>query len=100
MSAIAAIAGTQDSAAQSWMRALELTAPIARNPERVMPTVVDEMAERQGGAPALLSDSRCLSYAGLASRKNQYARWALGQKIQKDEVVGLLMRNCPEYYAT
>lgn len=99
MSGIAAIAEVRDSAAQSWMRALELTASIARNRDRTMPTIVDEMARRQGDAPALLSDGQCLSYDGLASRKNQYARWALGQRIKKDEVVGLLMRNCPEYYA-
>ena len=99
MSGIAAIAEVRDSAAQSWMRALELTASIARNRDRTMPAIVDEMAKRQGDAPALLSDGQCLTYDGLASRKNQYARWALGQQIQKDEVVGLLMRNCPEYYA-
>lgn len=96
---MAAIAETRSSTAQPWMRALELTASIARNRDRTMPTIIDEMAVRQGSAPALLSDGQCLSYDGLASRKNQYARWALGQGIQKGDVVGLLMNNCPEYYA-
>src|SRR5690348_4486098 len=96
---MAAIAETRSSTAQPWMQALELTASIARNRDRIMPTIVDEMAVRQGSAPVLLSDGQCLTYDGLASRKNQYARWAIGAGIQKGDVVGLLMRNCPEYYA-
>ena len=48
--------GTSSSPAQAWMRALELTAPIARNRGRILSDVIHEVAERLGSAPALLSD--------------------------------------------
>lgn len=87
------------SAAKAWLRALELTTPIAHNPNRVLPTVVEELAKRFGETPALLSDRECLTYRGLAERSNQYARWALDQGLSKGEAIGLLMPNRPEYVA-
>jgi fatty-acyl-CoA synthase len=93
------VTGTGNHTSQAWLRALELTAPIARNRSRVMPTVIEELAVRWGDAPALLSDRECLTYSGLAGRQNQYARWALAQGIEKGEVVSLLMPNRPEYLA-
>jgi len=90
---------TDSSAAKAWLRALELTATIARNPDRIMSTVIEELAERFGDAPALLSDQECLTYRELAERSNQYARWALQQGLAKGEVVCLLMTNQPEYFA-
>ncbi len=87
------------SAAQAWLRALELTAPIPRNRERILPTVIEELAARLGDAPALLSDRECLTYRELAERSNQYARWALEQGLAKGDVVCLLMTNRPEYLA-
>jgi fatty-acyl-CoA synthase len=85
--------------AKAWLRALELTAPITRNRERVLPTVIQEVAARLGDAPALLSDRECLTYRGLAVRANQYARWALDQGLAKGDVVCLMMTNRPEYFA-
>src|SRR5271155_702583 len=90
---------TATSAAKCWSRALELTAPIHRNRERVMSTVIEELAARCGDAPALLSDREQFSYRALAERSNQYARWALAQGLTKGDVVGLLMTNRPEYFA-
>lgn len=87
------------SAAQSWMRALELTAPISLNPDRLMLTLVGELAERYGDSPALLSDREQFSYRELHERANRYARWALEQGIGKGDVVCLLMTNRPEYFA-
>jgi fatty-acyl-CoA synthase len=87
------------SAAQVWARALELTAPIARRPERILSTVIQERAAERGDAPALVSERECLSYEGLVRRANQYARWAVAQGIGKGECVGLLMPNRPEYMA-
>jgi fatty-acyl-CoA synthase len=95
----AAPAGAKVSASKAWLRALELTAPIARNPGRVLSTVIEELAARSGDAPALLSDRECFSYRGLAERANQYARWALAQGLGKGEVVCLSMTNRPEYFA-
>jgi fatty-acyl-CoA synthase len=81
------------------MRALELTAPIARNPNRIFSTVIGELGEQLGDTPALLSDRECMSYRSLAERSNQYARWAMEQGIAKGDVVCLLMTNRPEYFA-
>ncbi len=87
------------TASRSWMRALEKTAPIAANPTRILANVIDEIAAVQGDAPALVSDRENFSYRTLAARTNQYARWALGQKIAKGDVICLLMHNRPEYLA-
>lgn len=92
-------ANTDGSAAKAWLRALELTASIPRNRNRVMSTVIEELAEDSGDAPALLSDRECLTYRALVDRSNQYGRWALKQGLAKGEVVGLLMTNRPEYFA-
>jgi len=87
------------SPAQAWARALQLTTPISQHPERIFPTVIAERAAELGGALALVSDHESLTYAELAERSNQYARWALDQGIAKGEAVGLLMPNRPEYLA-
>ncbi|HTN73388.1 MAG TPA: long-chain-acyl-CoA synthetase [Methylomirabilota bacterium] len=87
------------SANKSWVRALELTAPIINNPHRILPIVIEELAEKLGEAPALLSDRECLTYRGLAERSNRYSRWALDQGLAKGDTVCLLMPNRPEYMA-
>ncbi len=78
---------------------MEMTAPISRNPGRILPIVIEELAVRLDDAPALLSSRECMSYRSLSERSNQYARWALSQGLVKGEVVGLLMTNRPEYIA-
>lgn len=87
------------SAAKAWLRALQLTAAIPRNRERILSTVIEELVESDGDAPALLSDRECFTFHGLLGRANQYARWALDRGIAKGEVVGLMMGNRPEYFA-
>src|SRR6266852_6374123 len=97
--AVASPANLSSSPAKAWLRALELTAPIASNPDRIFPAVVEEVAEKFGPAPALLSDGLCLTFGGLAERANRYARWALDQNVAHGDVVCLMMSNCPEYMA-
>ncbi len=87
------------SPGKAWLRALELTAPIARNRDRILSTVIAERAVQLGDTPALLSDRECMTYGQLSQRINQYARWALDHGVAKGEVVGLLMTNRPEYLA-
>src|SRR2546426_11303706 len=87
------------SAAKTWLRALELTAPIGANPDRIFPVVIEELANKLGEAPALLSDRECLTYRALAERSNRYARWTLEQGLAKGEAVCLFMPNRPEYMA-
>src|SRR2546422_1252127 len=92
-------AGSIRSAAQAWSRALQLTAPIASHPDRVLPAVIEELAERCADAPALLSDRERLTYGALAERSRRYARWALDQDLAAADAVCLLMPNRPEYIA-
>jgi fatty-acyl-CoA synthase len=81
------------------MRALRMTTHIAKNPTRIFPDVVDELAEQYGDSPALLSDRERFSYRDLAARSNRYARWALAHGIAKGDTVCLLMPNRPEFLA-
>jgi len=94
-----AVEPRRSSAAQSWSRALALTAPIVQRPMRTLPAVVEELGRALGHAPALLSDGECLTYRALADRSGRYARWALEQRLGKGDVVALLMPNGPEYLA-
>jgi fatty-acyl-CoA synthase len=86
-------------ARKAWMRALERTAPIARNEFVTLPTLIDDLAKQFGDAPALLSEGQYFTYRDLSERANQYARWALEQGLEAGDVVCLLMQNCPEYVA-
>ena len=88
-----------NSPLKAWVRALEMTAPIARNPSVTLPVLIETLADRFGTALALISDRECLTYRALAERTNRYARWALGQGLAVGDVVCLLMPNCPEYMA-
>ena len=90
---------TPDSPLKAWVRALEMTAPIARNISVTFPFLFETLADKFGAAFALLSERECLTYRALAERANQYARWAMGQGIAAGDVVCLLMPNCPEYMA-
>src|SRR2546428_483841 len=49
----ARVVGGVRVAATAWVRALELTAPIPKNPDRALSTVIDELAEKVGEVPAL-----------------------------------------------
>jgi len=87
------------SSLKAWVRALELTAPISRNPAVTLPVRMDVLADAFGLAPALISDGVTLSYRALSEQSNRYARWAIEQGLGAGDVVGLFMRNCPEYLA-
>jgi fatty-acyl-CoA synthase len=87
------------SALQDWVRALEATAQIARNPERILYDVILDMAQANGDAPALLSTRESFTYRELTERANRYARWTLAQNLAKGDTVALIMPNRPEYAA-
>jgi fatty-acyl-CoA synthase len=89
----------RESSARAWLRALERTAPIARQPDRILPRVIEELAAELGERPAVLSDHECFTYCALAKRSNQYGRWALDQGVGKGDTVCLFMPNRPEYLA-
>jgi fatty-acyl-CoA synthase len=91
---------TADAASlRGALRTLKATTPIAKHPARVFPAVVEELAEKYGDAPALLSDRERMSYRELAERSNRYARWALAQGLGKGDTVCLVMPNRPEFMA-
>jgi fatty-acyl-CoA synthase len=92
--------GGGQSALRDWVRAFEATAPIAANPHRLLPGVIEELAQAGGERPAMLSARENFSYRALAERINRYARWALEQNLGKGDVVCLMMPNRPEYLAT
>src|SRR5438445_6392380 len=75
--ATGAVASRPRSPARAWLRALELTTPIARNPGRILPVAIEEAGAPFADAPALLSGGECFTYRVLAERANCYARWAL-----------------------
>jgi len=87
------------SASKAWLRALELTAAIPRKRDRLFSSVLQELAQRFGDHPSLVSERERFSYKSLVERSNQYAHWALEQGLAKGEVVCLLMQNRPEYFA-
>jgi fatty-acyl-CoA synthase len=76
-----------------------MTTHIGRNPNRVFPHVIEELAARFGDREALCSAREKLSYRELNERANRYARWALAEGLKKGDVVCLLMPNRPEYMA-
>src|SRR5258708_21541831 len=82
----------------AW-RTLGRTRPIGRNPTRIFPAVVEEVAARCADRPALCSNRESLTYRALVARSFRYSRWALAQGLAKGEVVALLMANRPEYVA-
>ncbi|HLH88899.1 MAG TPA: long-chain-acyl-CoA synthetase [Xanthobacteraceae bacterium] len=88
-----------DTPAKAWLRALEMTAPIAANPTHTLPAMMDALADEHGDAPALLNDRETMSYRALAARANRYARWALARGVEKGDTVGLMMPSCPDYMA-
>jgi fatty-acyl-CoA synthase len=86
------------SASKAWLRALDLTARIERDPRRTLPIVVDELSSQYGEAPALLSARITLSFKALAARMNAVARWTIAQNLS-GKTVGLLLPNHPDYFA-
>jgi len=84
---------------KAWVRALERTAAIGRDPQLTLPVTIARLAEAAGDAPALLGPESRLTYRELAEASNRAARWGLGHGLAPGEVVCLLMKNCPEYLA-
>src|SRR5665213_267316 len=88
-----------NSVSKTWLRALEMTAPIVSEPACILPIAIENVAEHCGEAQALISERERFTYGALVERSNQYARWALDQGIAKGDVACLLMPNRPEYMA-
>ncbi len=83
---------------KAWARALELTHRLAEA-ARPLAAVLDDLEERHGEAPALVSSDCAYSFAGLAARARRYTRWARAQGYGSGDVVALLAPNHPDYFA-
>lgn len=92
-------AGNHTSPLKAWVRALEMTAPIERDPSFTLPLVVETLADQFGDALALTDGHEHLTYKGLAQTSHRYARWALRQRLTAGDVVCLFMPNRPQYIA-
>lgn len=88
-----------ESPLKAWIRALEKTAAIERQPMRTFPTVITDLAIERGDATALSSLNGELSYSQLSASANRIARWGMSNGLAKGDVVCLLMPNRPEYLA-
>lgn len=84
---------------KAWVRALERTAPIEREPTLTLPVLIRQHAERFGDAPAIVAPGASYSYRSLAAACNRYAHWGLAQGLTAGDSVCLAMANCPEYLA-
>jgi len=84
---------------KAWVRALERTGPIERDPACTLPVLMQRLAQRFQDAPALVAPQTTLSYRGLAAACNRYAHWGLAHGLVAGDRVGLLMANCPDYLA-
>jgi len=84
---------------KAWVRALERTSLIGRDPTLTLPLLIDGLADRLGDSPALIGPATRLSYRGLAEASHRFARWGLAQGLGRGDVICLLMKNCPEYLA-
>ena len=87
------------SALNAWIRALERTASLPRDPQTTFPVLIGQLADRFESAPALRDPNVTLSYRALADRINRYARWARTEHLAPGETICLLMENCAEYLA-
>jgi fatty-acyl-CoA synthase len=85
------------SALKSWVRALEMTAPIEHQPLLTLPVLIDQLAQRFEPATALADPDAALTYGQLAAACHRYARWAVAQGLQSGDTVALLMLNSAHY---
>ena len=92
-------AANDRGASRAWLAALEMTATIDAQPQRIFPRVVDELGEKFAHAPALFGSDGNLIHSELAARARQVSRWAKAQRLAKGDVVALLMPNRAEYLA-
>ena len=87
-------------ALKAWVRALERTSAVEREPATTFPAIIERLADRFEQSPALESPDQTLSYRELATLSNRYSRWAIAQGLGPGDVVCLAMHSCPDYVAS
>ena len=91
--------GSGSTALKAWVRALERTASIGRDPQATLPLLIEQLAGRFESSSAIVSEYDALSYRSLSECANRYARWAIHEGIAPGESICLLLQNCPAYLA-
>ena len=81
------------------LRALRNTTHIAKNPTRVFPQLIEELAEKYGDAPALLSDRETLQLSRARRALEPLCALGAGAGHRQGRHVCLLMPNRPEFLA-
>ena len=64
-------------------RAADDHAYCARIPRAFFPIVMEELADKYGDAPALISTREHFTYREPVERSNRYSRWALCGNLQR-----------------
>lgn len=81
------------------LRTLKRVTAIAKASTRTISDAFDDLEDSFGPRVALLNETETLTFHALNQHANQYARWAIGEGVQKGETVALFMHNRPEYLA-
>src|SRR5438270_13267054 len=82
---------------KAWVRALERTAAVGRDPSVTLPVLIERLAGRFADAPALIGSEGTLGYRELAAAANRYARWGLARGFAPVYCVCLLLTKCPQF---
>ena len=82
---------------KAWVRALEMTAPIERQPLHTLPVLIDQLGQRLEAVPALVSPDTVLTYGQMAAECSRYARWAVSQGLRSGDTVAVLMPSSVHY---
>ena len=81
---------------KAWVRALERTAPIGRDPPLTLPVLIAaSRASASPTRPRSLGGGSVLSYRELAAACNRYARWGTRAGAAARRVVALFMAQLP-----
>jgi long-chain acyl-CoA synthetase len=66
-------------------------------PDKSVPQLFDEMADRYSGKAALIFYGKKIKYGELKKLTDQFAAALAGLGVSKGETVGLYLLNCPQY---
>jgi long-chain acyl-CoA synthetase len=66
-------------------------------PEKSVPQLFDEMAEKYSGKTALIFYGKKIKYGELKKLTDRFAAALAGLGVSKGETVGLYLLNCPQY---
>src|SRR2546429_7926229 len=84
---------------KAWVRALERTAAVGRDPSVTLPVLIERLAGRFADAPALIGSGGTLGYTELAAAADRHARLGPGRGRPPGEGGCPLIEKMPQYPA-